>query len=134
MNSREVVADERTEGIESRNVRWTWVLLNYALAGDILYRGGFLRQDFGQFADIFFIWAGALVFFAVLDVATGGLTLAAFRLTAVPTMILAFVIAGGTLVVALHWSAWGVTAGVFVLSVVALLAFAVVRRRRRLRR
>ncbi len=65
----EPIADERTQAIQSRNVRLAWVVLNYALGADIFWRGGILHQDLAAFADIFYIWMAANSFFVVLDVA-----------------------------------------------------------------
>ncbi len=130
----EVASDERTEAVQSRNVRYAWVLLNYALAGDIVYRGYFLRQDFAQFADVFYIWAAANLFFVVLDLASGGMTARAFKVSAVPALIIGAVVAAGAVLVLLgRVNPWLVTIVGFALVLVSILTTAAVRRERRRR-
>ncbi len=121
----EVASDERTEAIQSRNIRYAWVLLNYALAGDIIYRGYLLAQDFALYADIFYIWAAANLFFVVLDLATGGMTLRAFKVSAVPAMLIGVIVAAGLSVALIKGANPGLVtlaASVLVLAVVALTA------------
>jgi len=130
----EVASDERTAAVQSRNIRYTWLALNYALAGDIVYRGYFLRQDFTQFADVSCIWVGANLFFVVLDLATGGMTGRAVRISGLPTLIIgAVVAAGAALALVAHTNPWLVTIIGFGLALAAILITVSVRRSRRRR-
>jgi len=112
------------------NVRYAWLLLTYALAADIFYRAGFARQTFGQIADLLFIWIGAQLFYVILEMSTAGSIIAAFRVTFIPSTVLSIVVAAGALIMTRYWSALVVTAGVTSLALMAVLAMALLWKRR----
>jgi len=125
-----VVSDERTQSVQARNIRWTWIAMNYALALDIVYRAGMLGQELGQFVDIFGIWVGASLLYMVLDLTTGGTTPAAFRLWVVPAMA-AGAVFGLVAGLGTEWGVGVVAAVAAFLGTAALIVIMVVRRRRR---
>lgn len=127
----EVASDERTQAVQSRNVRFVWVLLNYALAGDIFYRGYILKQDFALFADIFYIWAATNLVFVVMDLATGGMTARAFKISAVPAIAIGIVAAGFAAIALGHLNPWLVATVGFVILVIVIAVAAAYRRARR---
>ncbi len=129
MTTRGAIREQR-EGTGGRNVRYSWLVLTYALAADIFYRAGFARETFGQIADLLFIWLGAQVFYVILEMSATGVTMAAFRAMTIPTMALAIVVAAGALLMTTFWSAAVVSAGVAALALMAVLALLVNARRR----
>ncbi len=113
-----------------KNLRYAWLVLNYALAADIVYRAGFAREAYGRIADLIFIWLGAQLFYLVLELSVQGSLVAVFRLSAVPATVLGIVAAGGLLLLTQFWSGRIILAGAFGLALVAVLALLVVARRR----
>jgi len=112
------------------NTWYAWLVLNYSLAADIVYRAGFARQAFGQIADLLFIWLGAQLFYVILEMSAGGTTVAALRASAIPATALAIVIAAGALILSSFWGSLVVTVGGALLALMAVLALALVWRRK----
>lgn len=113
-----------------RNLRYAWLILNYALAADIVYRAGFAREAYGQIADLIFIWLGAQLFYVILELSVQGSLITVFRVSAVPATVLGILAAGGLLLLTQFWSGRIILAGGFALALVAVLALLVVARRR----
>ncbi len=116
-------------GAGERNLRYSWLILNYALAADIVWRAGFAHAPYGQIADLVFIWLGAQLFYVILELSVRGSLIAVFRLSSVPATILGILVAGGFLLLTTYWSGRLILAGVFALALVAVLALMLVARR-----
>lgn len=114
-----------------KSARWTWLLLTYGLAGVIAYRLGFLGQGFGEFADIFFLWLGSLVFYVIVELSAPGLVVAASRWNLIPPLVPALAVATVAMVFIRRWNAWEVAVGTAGLVVFAVLAMLLTRPRTR---
>lgn len=113
------------------NTRSAWLILTYALAADIVYRAGFARQPFGQIADLIFIWLGVQLFYVILEMSTLGSIVAAWRVSNIPSTVLAIVVAGVFLLLTTFWSAAVVLTGASALALMAVLAMILLARGRR---
>ena len=124
-------SNEIDGGTRDRSTRWTWLLLTYGLAGVIVYRLGFLGQGFGEFADIFFLWLGSLVFYVIVELSASGLILAGDRWNLIPPLVPAVAVAGVAIIFVRQGNAWEVVSGTAGLVVFAALAMLLIRPRSR---
>lgn len=131
MSYRRHTLEDRDTGNLARTTRWAWLLLNWALAADIFYRSGVLRQDLGAYADILFIWLGALVFYAIAALSAEGFVIVAAEVSFIPTIVLALAVATAAIFFVNTVNAWLVAGGILLVVLFATLAMALVWRRER---
>lgn len=116
-----------------RNLQYAWLLLNYALGADIVYRAAFARQAYGQIADLVFIWLGSLLFYTVLELSVTGSLVGMWRVSTIPMTVIGVVAAGVLLLVNIYWSGRLIlTGGMFIAGMIVLALLVIARRRNRI--